>query len=218
MHKWTKRALTGLAVVTAGLWSTAWMLSQPVAAAHSLDKAATSHSASRIASPFHTGRTVDWRQPVLTLAGHRATLARGSRATIIMGMASWCLYCGYEDRWVLPTLAREPGVVVDIVDVSPHGGIADPGPESPPFHGHDGQGGPMTASGMEQTMRQYARTYHLAGAALHVYVAPAATQKLWAVPSFPALAFVNRQGVVVVSPAGAQTLSEARADLAQAAR
>lgn len=135
-----------------------------------------------------------------------------------MGMASWCLYCGYEDRWVLPALARTPGVTVDIVDVSPQGGIADPGPESPPFHGHDGHGGPLTAQGMEQTMRQYVRAYHLTGAAIHVYVAPAATQKTWAVQSFPALAFVNWQGVVAVSSAGAQALPQARTDLAQTLR
>jgi len=218
MHKWTKRALTGLAVVTAGLWGTAWALSQPATAARPLVKAPATSVAPLLASPFHTGRPVDWRQPVLTLPGHRATLARGSRATIIMGMASWCLYCGYEDRWVLPRLASEPGVVVDIVDVSPHGGIADPGPQNPPFHGHDGQGGPLTTAGMEAVMRQYVRTYSLTGAALHVYVAPVALQKRWSVPSFPALAFVNRQGVVAVSPAGAQTLPQARADLAQALR
>ena len=217
MHKWTKRAMTGLAVVTVGLWGTAWMLSQPVAA-HPLAKAAASPAASRMASPFQTGRTVDWRQPVLTLAGHPTTLARGTRATIIIGMASWCLYCGYEDRWVLPRLAHEPGVAVDIVDVSPQGGIADPGPQNPPFHGHDGQGGVLTAQGMAKVMQQYVRAYHLTGGSVHVYVAPAATQKAWAVQSFPSLAFVNARGQVTYSPAGALTLPQARADLAQAVR
>ncbi len=31
MHRWTKRALSGLAVLTVGLWGTAWALSQPAA-------------------------------------------------------------------------------------------------------------------------------------------------------------------------------------------
>lgn len=51
MHRWTKRALTGIAVVTAGLWGTAWALSQPAAAARPPARQSL-RSPSRTASRF----------------------------------------------------------------------------------------------------------------------------------------------------------------------
>lgn len=167
--------------------------------------------------PFVVGTAVSFKTPVDTLSGHRTVLARGSKATIIMAMASWCLYCGYEDKWVLPVLAKTPGVTVDIVDVSPQGGVADPGPKSPPFSGHDGRGGALTLAGMESTMQQYVKTYGtLSSSNIHVYVAPRATQSAWNIQGFPTLAFVGSSGKVAVAPPGAQTFSQAQADLHQA--
>ena len=131
-------------------------------------------------------------------------------------MASWCLYCGYEDKWVLPVLAKTPGVVIDVVDVSPHGGIANPGPQSPPFSGHDGTGGSLTTAGMAQTMQQYVQSFGTLNAPnVHVYVAPATTRRIWAVQQFPTLAFIGPAGRVAVLPAGAQTRHQAQADLTQ---
>lgn len=168
-------------------------------------------------SPFAVGSAFNFNTPVETLTGHQTTLAQGSKGTVIMAMASWCLYCGYEDKWVLPVLAKTPGVVIDIVDVSPQGGIANPGPQSPAFSGHDGQGGPLTVAGMESTMTQYKKTFGTLNAAnIHVYVAPQSTQTAWNIQSFPTLAFANAQGKVVVAPGGAQTLSQAQSDLQQA--
>ncbi len=167
--------------------------------------------------PFVAGQLMNFHQPVLTLGGHPTTLARGSRGTVVLLMASWCLYCGYEDRWVMPILAQHPGVAVDIVDVSPNGGIANPGPETPAFTGHDGTRQPITVHGMEQTMQQYSRVYHLTRHTdIHVYVAPVATQKTWAVPTFPTMAFVSARGHIAVAPSGAQTLAQAQQDWTQA--
>lgn len=168
-------------------------------------------------TPFVVGRSAPWAAPVETLTGQQTTLAQGSKGTVIMAMASWCLYCGYEDKWVLPVLAKTPGVVIDIVDVSPQGGIADPGPQSPAFSGHDGQGGPLTVAGMESTMQQYKKTFGTLNASnIHLYVAPQSTQSAWNIQSFPTLAFANASGKVVVAPAGAQTISQAQSDLQQA--
>lgn len=166
--------------------------------------------------PFTVGSAFNFKTPLETLTGHQTTLAQGSKGTVIMAMASWCLYCGYEDKWVLPALAKTPGVVVDIVDVSPQGGIANPGPQSPAFSGHDGQGGPLTVAGMESTMQQYKKAFGTLNASnIHVYVAPQATQSAWNIQSFPTLAFTNGSGKVVVAPGGAQTLSQAQSDLQQ---
>lgn len=167
--------------------------------------------------PFSVGTTVNFRTPVVNLAGQLTTLARGSKGTVIMAMASWCLYCGYEDKWALPPLANTPGVDIDIVDVSPQGGIADPGPQSPAFSGHDGTGGAISLTGMASVMRQYKQAFGTLNASnIHVYAAPSATQTAWNVQSFPTLAFVGANGKVAVAPAGAQTISQAQNDLQQA--
>ncbi len=136
-----------------------------------------------------------------------------------MAMASWCLYCGYDDKYVMPILAKTPGVAIDIVDISPEGGIADPGPQNPPFGGHDGTGGAITTAGMESIMRQYVTTYGTLNASnIHVYVAPSSTQNAWNIQATPTLAFIDSNGKVSVAPAGAQTISQAKADLQQALR
>ena len=189
----------------------------PVAAGTTGTTPATTGGTTTPTSPFTVGATMHFKTPVYTLTGQQTTLVQGSKGTVIMAMASWCLYCGYEDKWVLPVLAKTPGVVIDIVDVSPQGGIANPGPQSPAFSGHDGQGGPLTVAGMESTMQQYKKTFGTLNASnIHVYVAPQATQSAWNIQSFPTLAFVGPTGKVVVAPGGAQTISQAQSDLQQA--
>jgi hypothetical protein len=107
-----------------------------------------------------------------------------------------------------------PGVAVDVVDVSPQGGIANPGPENPPFSGHDGTGGSETVQQMEQNLIQYARTYGSLGQA-HLFVAPTSVQTQWAISSFPTIVFVGANGVIRTVSQGAftipQGLSEAEA-------
>lgn len=167
--------------------------------------------------PFTTGATFNFKTPVENLAGKTTTLARGSQGTVVMAMASWCLFCAYEDKYALPPLAKTPGVVIDIVDVSPQGGIGEPGPESPAFSGHDGTGGALNTAGMVSVMQQYKKTFGALNAPnIHVYVAPNETRTAWNVQSFPTLGFIGANGQVVVAPAGAQTVSQAQADLQQA--
>lgn len=220
------RKLVGglLAVVAGSLFLGGWAVgvltaqSRSALAVKTAPSSPPPHAAgtSTIPNPFVVGTSFPFTtSPVETLTGHVTHLAQGSRATIVMAMASWCLFCGYDDRYVLPALAKTPGVVVDIVDVSPQGGIADPGPETPPFHGHDGVGGPLTVSGMITTMRQYVHAYGLQGATIHVYVAPPTTQHAWHVAAFPSLAFINAQGTVVVTPPGAVSLPQGRTALAE---
>lgn len=176
-----------------------------------------STTATTSTGPFTVGQSFNFQTPVESLAGQTTTLAQGTKATVVLTMASWCLYCAYEDKWVMPDLAKTPGVVVDIVDVSPQGGIGDPGPQSPAFSGHDGTGGSLTVAQMVTTMQEYKKTFGTLNAAnVHVYVAPSATRTAWNVQSFPTMGFMSGAGIVKVAPDGAQTLSQAQADLQQA--
>lgn len=171
----------------------------------------SSTAAGASAATFTVNHSAPWSTPLDTLTGQSGHLVRGTKGTLVVEMASWCLYCGYTDKYIVPVIARMPGVAVDVVDVSTQGGIANPGPANPPFSGHDGQGGPITTAQMETTMQQYVRTYGTLGQA-HVFVAPSATRTAWAVQSFPTLTWINAAGTVVSSSPGALTLAQAQAE------
>jgi len=161
-------------------------------------------------SPWTIGQPAPWSAAVNTLTGHPTHLARGPQGTIVMAMASWCLFCGYEDKWVWPAFAKaHPQWAIDIVDVSPEGGIADPGPQNPPFHGQDGVGGPLSVAGMQSVMQHYVHTYGLQAPNIHVYVAPLATQSAWHIASFPTIYAMNAHGIVQQTTPGAVTLAQA---------
>jgi hypothetical protein len=135
-----------------------------------------------------------------------------------MAMATWCHFCGYEDRWVWPAiLHRTPGVTVDLVDVSPAGGIANPGPFRPPFSGTDGSGRPTTETGMERALRTYVQVYHLPPR-MHAYVAQHPRQAPWNVAAFPTVWAINAHGTVVAHHVGALTRSAMQAWIDQALR
>lgn len=163
-------------------------------------------------TPWVIGRQAPWSAALTTLSGQSTHLARGTHGTIVMAMATWCLFCGYENKWVWPSLAQaHPHWAIDLVDVSPQGGIADPGPESPPFHGQDGIGGPLTVAQMRSVMSQYVHTYGIKAPNIHVYVAPTATQSAWQIRSFPTIYVIDAQGVVQQTTPGAVTASQATA-------
>ncbi|CAB1129830.1 conserved protein of unknown function [Candidatus Hydrogenisulfobacillus filiaventi] len=142
------------------------------------------------------GQPFPWsRLPVHNLNNQPAALTRGRRLTVVEAMASWCRYCGWEDRYALPRIARLPGVAVDLVDISPHGGIADPGPEYPPFSGQDGSGPPEDVAAMAATMRAYRARYALPPA-IHAYVALPVTQQQWVLSELPTLVLIGPHGRV----------------------
>jgi thiol-disulfide isomerase/thioredoxin len=218
-------AATALAGVFLGGFGLGVLLRTPAAAPAAAAPASAPTSVSpsstppspTAAGPFTVGTTFPRQAALLTLQGRPGALVFGPRATVILAMASWCLFCAYEDKYVIPALAQTPGVAIDVVDVSPQGGIGDPGPLSPPFSGHDGSGGPLTTAGMAAVMRQYVRTFGtLGGPRIHVFVARSATQAAWNIQSFPTLAYLNAQGQVVAAPPGAQTVSQATQSLQQA--
>ena len=154
------------------------------------------------------GQSLAGGTPVETLDGRPAALALGRRATVVVLMATWCRYCGYEDRWVVPGLVGQPGVAVDLVNVSPYGGIASPGPKTPPFSGQDHIGKKVTVAGMRSWMARYAAQYDLPPS-VHLYVAPTSTQARWNVASYPTIVLLNGSGTIRNVVAGAFTSAEA---------
>ncbi len=142
--------------------------------------------------------------------GHPAYLTRGSRVTVVMLMASWCLYCAYEDRYVWPALIHIPGLQVNLIDVSPMSGIGDPGPKTPPFSGHDNQGHAIGATGMRHTMERYVKKFGLTESNVHVFVDPSG-MSYWSLVDFPTIMVLNRQGQLVKRVNGALTIAQARA-------
>ncbi len=201
-------------VITAVLL--AWAAAATGFAAGRLTAPVASSAGTRAASapqqtgPFTVGARGLLGASLLTLQGKSTHLAIGRKATVVIAMATWCLYCGYMDRWVVPKVARMRGVRVDIVDVSPSGGIADPGPPTPPFHGSDATSPPpVDVAGMEAVLQQYMVEYDLSGdPGVSAYVAPQATRAAWKVTGFPTVAVLNAQGAVVWASQGGMTLSQ----------
>lgn len=156
-----------------------------------------------------------WKYQAYALkTGHPAYLVRGSRVTVVMLMASWCLYCAYVDKYVWPTVLHTPGLSLNLVDVSPNGGIGDPGPKNPPFSGHDNETGAINVAGMRTVMSQYIARFHLTAPNVHVYVDPQGLS-YWNVQDFPTILIINAQGQVTRIN-GAITVSTARAEIAKA--
>ena len=141
--------------------------------------------------------------------GSLTHLKRGSRLTVVMLMASWCLYCAYDDKYVWPTIIHTPGLQLDIIDVSPYSGIGNPGPESPAFTGHDNPGPKVGVAGMRTTMSAYVRQFGLQYSNVNVYVDPTGMQ-YWSVQDFPTVLFVNQKGQLVERVNGALTQSSAQ--------
>jgi hypothetical protein len=125
-----------------------------------------------------------------------------------MLMASWCLYCAYEDKYVWPQVAQSlPGMAVNLIDVSPQGGIGDPGPSTPAFTGHDNVGPPITVTGMRHTMLTYQRQFRLHEPNIHIFVDSTGIS-YWHVTTFPTFLFVNATGHLVQRINGALTASQ----------
>jgi hypothetical protein len=191
------------------------------AASHAAPRAATRPAASAATSPPTSAPapsqwTVGANLPAGTLVNlhdQPAHLARGTQGTVIVEMATWCLFCGYTDRYDVPQWARQPGWVVDVVDVNGDGGIANPGPISPPFHGQDHVAGPEPRAQRVQTLAAYAAQYGIAADA-HFYVATTATIAAWAPQAYPTLITLNAQGRVSSVTPGAIPATEADAWLA----
>lgn len=160
-------------------------------------------------SAFVTGKVAPVKSSLVTPDGKATYLALGEKATVVVAMATWCKYCAYMDKWVLPALATGSGVEVDVVDVSQTGGIANPGPRVPAFSGTDGSGATtLSESGMEVELRTYIIKYALAQSGINFYAAPSSTQRQWHISAFPTVVVLNSDGIVSLQQPGAMTLAE----------
>ncbi len=176
---------------------------------------AQSGSVPKISEPPLPSSGFTWQYQAYHLGSLKpAHLARGSRVTVVMLMASWCLYCAYEDKYVWPTILHTKGLVLDIIDVSTYSGIGDPGPKAPAFTGHDNPGPVVGAAGMNRTMENYIKQFHLQASNVHVYVDPQGL-KYWSVSNFPTILLLNRRGQLASRVQGALTISRAQSAIRQ---
>lgn len=187
---------------------------------HSLSPAPTATPAAGPSSgPFQVGKPAPLGSRLVSLKGQPSTLAIGHKITVVAAIGTWCMYCAYMDKWVLPRLASKPGVQIDVVEISPQGGIADPGPLNPPFSGTDGQGGrALSLAGMESNLQKYVRTYGIARSGIHFYVAPPQVQAQWNITGLPMIAVLNSRGETAVVHPGGMTLSQLSAAVATASQ
>lgn len=154
-----------------------------------------------------------WKYQAYSIkTGKLSHLSRGSHVTVVMLMASWCLYCAYDDRYVWPTILHTKGLTLDIIDVSPYSGIGDPGPKSPAFSGHDNQGYSVGEAGMRTTMKSYVKKFDLTEPNVHVYVDPKGIT-YFNVQYFPTVLFLNQQGHLSERVNGALTTSSVKSVL-----
>jgi thiol-disulfide isomerase/thioredoxin len=151
-----------------------------------------------------------WKYRAISVtSGKPAVLARGRQETIVMLMASWCLYCAYVDKWVWPTIWKTPGLVLDIVDSTQQSGIGNPGPKYPPFEGKDHIGPIVGIARLRKTMEKYMRKFDLKRKNVHVYVDPTAGE-YWGIQAFPTILVVNKQGHLAKRINGVITREQAR--------
>lgn len=163
-------------------------------------------------SIFRAGKPAPIKSALVSLDGRNTRLVLGHKATVVLAMATWCKFCGYMDKWVLPDMSKEAGVAVDVVDVSPSGGIADPGPQQPAFSGTDGSGSAgLSESAMEADLRTYTAKYGIARSGINFYVAPASTQQQWHIAAFPTVVVLTSDGTVSMQQSSAMTLAQLNA-------
>lgn len=151
-----------------------------------------------------------WKYQAYALkSGKPSYLAHGSHVTVVMLMASWCLYCAYVDKYVWPTILNNPGLHLDIVDVSDYNGIGNPGPEQPAFSGKDHVGHKVGVTGMRSVMSQYIKRFHLNRTNVSVFVDPTGIS-YWSVQYFPTILILNSHGQLVERISGGVTLPKAQ--------
>ena len=169
-----------------------------------------SSAGARIHEPPLPQSGFTWKYQAYALhTGKPSYLDRGSKITVVMLMASWCLYCAYVDRYVWPSILKTPGLHLDIVDVSGLSGIGDPGPQQPAFSGHDNVGHPINVSGMRSVMSQYIHRFHLDQSNVSVYLEPY-SQSYFHVQYFPTILLLNAKGQLVGRVNGGITPKQAQ--------
>ena len=144
------------------------------------------------------------------------------RPVLVEFMATWCMYCAWESRWVLPqveTAAAQSGFVVLAVDASQLGGIGVSGPADNPGAGHDGSMTPLPTVGTEAAamheLDAYAATFGLTMPFL--YDPGLQVTTAYHVTAYPTLVVIGASGHIVKTYVGPQTAATLLAELGYAA-
>lgn len=173
------------------------------------------HGSSSNFAPSTVHETVSLRhfQAEMVSSGQIRPMIRGSKVTVVMLMASWCKYCAYDNRYVWPAISRMGSdVQINMVDVSAHGGIGDPGPINPEFMGKDHFGPPLGITGMRRLMQRYVQQFGINEGNIHVFVNPDG-MSVWHVTAFPTTLFFDSDGRLLARENGGLTVGQVKSEL-----
>lgn len=161
--------------------------------------------------------------PLVATNGKQVNVEVSGKPTVVVFFATWCPFCAYDAKWVLPAFAKrvqQAGGRVIGVQASLQLGQGIPGPLGQPQLGQDGSHYQPPAS-KEQSMslaelKRYKKTFHLN---YPLYFDPALHYTMsMGVSSYPSFAFLNASGKMVAGLAGAQSGSALWSDYQKAAQ
>jgi len=164
--------------------------------------------------------------PAFTLAANTGgTVSLSSyrgRPVLVEFMATWCMYCAWEAKYVLPQLqaaAAGQGFAILAVDASDRTGIATPGPYDDPGAGRDGAATPLPTVGAEAAamheLDEYAATFGLRFPLL--YDPGLLVTQAYHVTAYPTLVVIGASGRIDRTFVGPQPAATLLAELAAAA-
>ncbi len=124
--------------------------------------------------------------------------------------STWCPACAWMSRWTLPRYevwARQHGIAVVGIVVSPNGGIGVPGPYDAPGAGQIHKAGVLSPSKMRALLVRYSRQFHLQ-MPLGIDKGNTFVRRYDPGQSFPMIVFFNSQQQRLGWAAGIETESQ----------
>ena len=150
--------------------------------------------------------------PLVATNGQKVHVQLSGKPTVVVFFATWCPYCAYDAKWVMPAFTRkvrQAGGQVIGVQSSLQLGIGVPGPFGNPYGGKDGSHF-QPPPGKEQSdslaeLKRYVQVFHVT---YPLYYDPGlAWSTRMGVQSFPSFAFYDASGKFVAGLGGAQSES-----------
>ncbi len=160
--------------------------------------------------------------PLVAMNGKAENVAISGKPTVVVFFATWCPYCAYDAKYVLPAFAKkvqQAGGRVIGVQASLQLGIGIPGPLGNPTAGQDGSHY-QPPPGKEESdslaeLHKYQKTFHLD---YPLYYDPGLRYTIKSgISTYPEFAFYSSSGAFVTGLIGAQPESSLWKSYQQAA-
>ncbi|MDA8345877.1 MAG: TlpA disulfide reductase family protein [Thermaerobacter sp.] len=147
--------------------------------------------------------------PLVATSGKQVNVVLSGKPTVVIFFATWCPYCAYDAKWVMPEFAKkvkQAGGQVIGVQASLQLGQGIPGPKGNPQGGQDGshyQPAPTKEQSMSiAELKRYEKVFHLD---YPLFFDPGLHYTMsMGVSSYPSFAFFNSSGKFVSGLEGAQ--------------